>query len=206
MASDTPEDEGVDKETRITKHGCFELMRVLVTHEAVFGRDHAAIITAALERASHSMGSHVPVSAKVHKNVLRPFNQMYHTWKDHCTSPVLTLLGLRSELNQPLLSKEDITRKVTNLLATFSYLRETPGDEYFTANYFIQMVTHKVFERTPLMYVHINQAKPHSSLNNLFALGTAAVTANIQDYLEGTSMRKKSAPKFGEPTIMQHKL
>ena len=46
-----------------------------------------------------------------------------------------------------------------------------------------------------LMYVHINQAEPHSSLNNLFALGTAAVTANIQDYLEGTLNAQEVSPK-----------
>ena len=181
--------------TQITECGCFELMRVLVTREAVFGWDHAAIITAALERVLHSMGSHALMSAKVYKNMLCPFNQMYHAWKDHCTSPVLTPLGLRSELNQPLLSKEDITRKVTNLLVTFSYLWETPGNEYFTANYFIQMVTHKVFKSMPLMYVHINQAEPCSSLNNLFALGAATIVANIQDYLEGTLNTQEVSPQ-----------
>ena len=45
------------------------------------------------------------------------------------------------------------------------------------------------------MYVHINQAEPHSSLDNLFALGAAAVAANIWDYLEGTLNAQEVSPK-----------
>ena len=45
------------------------------------------------------------------------------------------------------------------------------------------------------MYVHINQAEPHSSLDNLFALGAAAIAANIWDYLEGTLNMQEVSPK-----------
>ncbi|KAG6371416.1 hypothetical protein JVT61DRAFT_9426 [Boletus reticuloceps] len=198
MAGDASENNnnGNDEET-LTKRACYHLMEALVTHEAILGKDRTAVIKAALERASTSItGSRVKVSPKVRKNALRPLNYMYHAWKGHCTSPTLVLLGIRPEFNQPALSKEDVTRTATNLLKTFSYLRATPESEYFTANYFIQMVIHMVFECKPQMWVHINQIEPHPSLDNLFALGTAAIAANIRDYLEGTRNVQEVDPKF----------
>ena len=68
----------------------------------------------------------------------------------------------------------------------FSFLQESLEEDNFTAAMFHHMVIHRVFECKPELWLHINVNAPHDALDNLFALGAAAIAANIRNYQLGS--------------------
>ena len=120
------------------------------------------------------------------KDVVRCLNELLHAWKDCSLMYVLSALGLRPKYGQPILSCHDVANRARVLLNMFSFLRESPEEDNFTAAMFHHMVIHRVFECKPELWLHINVNAPHDALDNLFALRAAAIAANIRDYQLGS--------------------
>lgn len=120
------------------------------------------------------------------KDVVRCLNELLHAWKDCSLMYVLSALGLRPKYGQTILSRHAVTDRARVLLNTFTFLRASPEDDYFTAAMFHHIIIHRVFECKPELWLHIDVNAPHDALDNLFALGAAAIAANIRDYQLGS--------------------
>ena len=148
-----------DEMVQIIDCGRDELFHAIVTRKVILLTDWDDVMAAALNKVVMSVlggryhnGETLP--SKIQKEVVCSINEMLHTWKHHATPLTLTLL--LPTVEQPALSKNDIVKKANKMLLDFSYLRESPTSEYFTAKYFTHMVVHRVFVCVPKLYLHID--------------------------------------------------
>ena len=126
-------------------------------------------------------GAEIEQPKSMRKDVVRRINELLHPWKDISLLYALSLL--RPQYGQP--SQPTVAERVKALLDTSSFLQASPGEDYFTARTFHQLILNRVFESKPELWVHIDVNAPHEAFDNLFALGAAAIAANIRNYQLG---------------------
>ncbi|KAH0831331.1 hypothetical protein J3R83DRAFT_13981 [Lanmaoa asiatica] len=174
--------------SRAVKHARDELLKITVTRGAIFGDNRGSEIKKAILKGLRSVvgGVEVEQPKTMRKDVVRCLNELLHAWKDYSLPYVLSALDLRPQYGQPMLPRTAVADRAKDLLNTFSFLRASPEEDYFTLGTFHQMIIHKVFECKPELWVHIDVNATHEAFGNLFSFGAAAIAANIRDYRLGT--------------------
>lgn len=169
------------------KHARDELLKVTIRHGTIFGNNESRNleIKKAIQKGLRSVvgGAKVKQPKTMRKDVVRCLNELLHAWK--ICGLMCALESLQREYGQPIPTRTTVVDKTTDLLSTFSFLKTSQKEDYFTVKALHTIVVHRVFECKPELWVHIDVNAPHDALDNLFALGAAAVAANIRDYQLG---------------------
>ncbi|KAN0087918.1 hypothetical protein V8E55_006539 [Tylopilus felleus] len=126
--------------SRIIDHAREDLFNAMVTGEVILISERENVIAAILNKVAISVlgrkyRNSGPLPPKIRKEVVCPVNDMLHAWKNHATS--LALTSLLPAIGQPVLSHTDIANEANRILVDFSYLRDSPSSEYFTAECFV---------------------------------------------------------------------
>ena len=176
-----------EETNQAVRHARDELMKVTITRGAIFGSNDSrdSEIKKAIRKGLRSVvgAAEVQQPKTMRKDVVRCLNELLHGWKG--AALMCALASLQRGYDHPVPSRTAIVDKAKDLLRTFSFLQASPEDDYFTAATFHQIIVHRVFECKPELWIHIDVNAPHNALDNMFALGAAAIAANVRDYQFG---------------------
>jgi hypothetical protein len=181
-----------------------KVLEAMVNSEAIMTEEvHKELIENVMAAAMTSVlgMANVDRPQLLHKETTRTINGILHQWKDYVDPHIHSTLGLRrrfSEAHSTSSTPKQVqslrTERVNNLLDNFDYLREAPTCPLFSAHYFQDLVIDHLYTHTPILWKFIDHSAPHTALDNLFALGAAAVAASIHEYQEGRRHRHEVSP------------
>ncbi|KAF8549153.1 hypothetical protein OG21DRAFT_627362 [Imleria badia] len=154
------------------------------------------------------------------KEALRTLNVVFHMWKDVAFPHLSWTLSMHIGHNIPPLRLRDVdaglpekttthdndnpiqpeesisfcANRATELLRDLTYIRDTTEHDYFTSEYFHQLIIDCAFVKPPRLCIHLAPEHLQDMLDNLFAFGGAAVAANVRDFIEGVPKKMRTNP------------
>ena len=171
----------------------------MMTGEAIMHeRKHKKIILTAICQAVQSvMGrSDTQYPSSIRKVTTSTINDVLHQWKRYIDCHLFSTLRLRPDFEGPKTDnsvisedkrKKSRTESVKNLLEDLSFLKDAqePSAFHFSASLFQHLVMDHLFEHSPRMGRFVDHTALQPMLNNLFALGAAAIAASVRKWEEG---------------------
>ena len=191
IAVPAPIDLTQDQTKAVLKKGRSEIVRIMITTVAVphhLERQDMYLNAISASIRAVVSGATANPPANYERTLSLAMRDVRHHFKTHCAHNVQYVYGLCLEDSgddgyvDPELEFEHCARRVSELSnGGFNFLRDDPSRPYFTSSYF----KHLILDMLTLPPYSFATFVDETHMDNFFALGGAAVSAALDDYVEG---------------------
>ena len=168
-----------------------------------------ALILTAISKAIQSLAgrSNASYPSRIRKATMSTINVVLHQWKQYANPHLFLTLRLwprfrgQAEVDRIISEddrKESRAERAKFLLEDMNFLKDAqdPGAFHFSAKFFHDLVADHLFVHPPRLGEFVDRTAPQHMLDNLFALGAAAIAASVREWVEGDRVARTISPEM----------